>query len=287
MIAPAFSVDMTWTKDIAKWEIGRILYLSVPFTWLLPAARSAAQAHPGPVQAGGPAVQLMPDFLAGIAVVNQPCPVEPLAFHNPFATFTSRGCPNSCPYCAVPQLEGGLVELREWRPAPIICDNNFLASSRKHFDRVIDRLKSFPGVDFNQGLEARLLKPHHARRLAELKKPKIRFAFDRLAEESEVFKAIQLCRRQGLTDFGVYVLIGFQDTPDEALYRLKKVQEWGIRPNPMRYQPLDSLVKNEYIAPGWTDQQLKNMMRYYSRLRYIEHIPYSDYRKPTMPLFDL
>jgi len=55
----------------------------------------------------------------------------------------------------------------------------------------------------------------------------------------------------------------------------------------MRYQPLDSLVKNEYIAPGWTDQQLKNMMRYYSRLRYIEHIPYSDYRKPTMPLFDL
>ncbi len=143
-----------WLKDIARWKIGSTLYLSVPFTWLLPQARQLALLHSGPVQAGGPAVQLMPEFLADVAAVNQPCPVEPLAIHNPFATFTSRGCPNACAFCAVPRLEGDLNELRDWRPAPIICDNNLLAASRKHFDRVIDRLKSMPGVDFNQGLEA-------------------------------------------------------------------------------------------------------------------------------------
>ena len=274
-----------WHKKIAEWVIGNTLYLSVPFTWLLPAARSAAQAWPGPVQAGGPAVQLMPDYLADVAAVNQPCPVEPLVFHNPFATFTSRGCPNRCSFCAVPRLEGDLVELEYWRPAPIICDNNLLATSRRHFDRVIDRLKPFTNVDFNQGLEARLLTPHHARRLAELKAPKIRFAFDHVNEESEVASAIQLCRQQGLKDFGVYVLIGFNDTPDDAFYRLEKVREWGIRPNPMRYQPLDALGKNEYVAPGWSDRELKDMMHHYGRLRYTEHIPYKDRRRHEMPLF--
>ena len=231
-------------------------------------------------------MQLMPEMLSDVATVNQPCPVEPLIFHNPLATFTSRGCPNSCPFCAVPKLEGDLVEIENWRPAPIICDNNFLATSRKHFNRVIDRLKLIPKVDFNQGLEARLLTPDHARRLAELKQPKIRFVFDHVNEEAEVADAISLCRRHGLKDFGVYVLIGFNDTPDDAYYRLEKVREWGIRPNPMRYQPLDALTKNEYVAPGWTDRELKDMMHHYARLRYTEHIPYKDRRRPDMPLFD-
>jgi Lysine 2,3-aminomutase len=275
-----------WSKDIAAWEIGKTLYLSVPFTWLLPKARSMALSFPGPVQAGGPAVQLMPDFLADVAAVNQPCPVEPLIFHNKFATFTSRGCPNNCAFCAVPKLEGDLVELDSWRPAPIICDNNLLATSQRHFDRVIDRLKLIPSVDFNQGLEARLLTPYHAARLAELKKPKIRFAFDHVNEEAEVAEAVNLCRRQGLKDFGVYVLIGFNDTPDDAYYRLEKIRQWGIRPNPMRYQPLNALSKNEYIAPGWTDRELKDMMHHYGRLRYTEHIPYKDRRHPTAPLFE-
>ena len=275
-----------WLKDIARWKIGSTLYLSVPFTWLLPQARQLALLHSGPVQAGGPAVQLMPEFLADVAAVNQPCPVEPLLFHNPLATFTSRGCPNACAFCAVPRLEGDLKELRDWRPAPIICDNNLLAASRKHFDRVIDRLKSMPGVDFNQGLEARLMTPHHARRLAELKHPKIRFAFDTLKEEAVVADAISLCRKHGLKDFGVYVLIGFDDTPAEALYRLEKVWEWKAVTNPMRYQPLDALEKNFYVADGWTHRQLQELMYCQSRSVWTGHISIRDYRRPSTPLLD-
>lgn len=94
-----------WYKDIAEWRIGGTFYLSVPFTWLLPKALKLAREHKGPVQAGGPAVQLMPNYLSDAAKVNQPCPVEPLIFHNPLATFTSRGCPNNCGLCAVPRLE--------------------------------------------------------------------------------------------------------------------------------------------------------------------------------------
>lgn len=271
------NVATGWLKDIAQWQIGKTLYLSVPFTWRLPKALKLAQAHRGPVLAGGPAVSLMPDYLAADASIGEPCPVSPLIFHNPLATFSSRGCPNRCSFCAIPRIEGDFQELEDWRPAPIVCDNNLLAASKKHFDRVIDRLKPFPFVDFNQGLEARRLKPHHVRRLAELKKAKVRLAFDGLKSEKAVFEAITLCRKHGLNDFGVYVLIGFKDTPADAHYRLEKVREWGIRPSPMRFQPLDALSKNRYIASTWDERLLKDTMRYYSRLVWLGHLSFDEY----------
>lgn len=274
-----------WLKSIARWTIGKTLYLSVPFTWMLPQAVALAREYDGPVIAGGPAVQLRPDVLKGLVkAVNQPCPVEPLLFHNPLATWTSKGCVNSCGFCAVPRLEGDFVQLPEWRLAPILCDNNLLASTRSHFNRVIDRLKLLPketlriqSVDFNQGLEARRLKPHHVRRLAELKAVKVRFAFDHVNHESAVAEAVKLCRSQGLKDFGIYVLIGFNDTPEDALYRLEKVRSWGIHPNPMRYQPLDTLAKNAYVSPAWDEEMLKAVVRYYSRLVWLGHISFEEY----------
>lgn len=279
---------MVWIKEIAQWPIGKTLYLSVPFTWLLPKARQLALLHKGPVQAGGPAVQLMPDFLADVATVNQPCPVEPLLFHNPLATFTTRGCPNRCGFCAVPRLEGDLVELANWRPAPIICDNNLLAASHKHFGRVIDTLKdcNFPLVDFNQGLDAHLLTAYHVRGFAMLKNPIIRFAFDHVNNESAVADAIALCRQHGLKKFGVYVLIGFRDTPEDALYRLEKVREWKVETSPMRYQPLDALAKNSYVAPGWTERKLKDMTRFYFNERFFGGLQFSEYKRRDMPLFE-
>jgi len=274
--------NVGWRKGIAAWRMGQALYLSVPFTWLLPEARELAAAHGGPVYAGGPAVDLMPAYLADVAVVGEPCPVPPLPLHNPLATFTTRGCPNRCPFCAVPRIEGEFRELADWPVRPIVCDNNLLASSRRHFDRVIERLKRLPWVDFNQGLDARLFSAYHASRIAELKAVKVRFAFDTLAAETAVADAVSLARRHGLRDLGVYVLIGYNDTPDEARYRLETVRSWGIPPNPMRYQPLDALEKNAYVAPGWTARELKRMMRYYSRLRWLGHVPFDDY-DPDLP----
>ena len=278
-------MKVDWLKSIARWTIGKTLYLSVPFTWLLPQAATLAEQHDGPVAAGGPAVQLLPDFLKGtVKTINPPAPLEPLLFHNPLATFSSRGCVNACGFCAVPRLEGDFIQLPEWRLAPIICDNNLLAATRSHFNKVIDRLKLLPKatlkiqpVDFNQGLEARLLKPHHARRIAELSAVKIRFAFDHVNHESKVAGAIELCQKHGLKDFGVYVLIGFNDSPEDAFFRLEKVRSWGISPNPMRYQPLDSLIKNQYIAPGWTEKLLRAFMRYYSRLIWLGHVSFEEY----------
>ena len=48
-----------WRKGIASWKVGSVLYLSIPFTWLLPRAEEIAIAHNGKVIAGGPAVKIM------------------------------------------------------------------------------------------------------------------------------------------------------------------------------------------------------------------------------------
>lgn len=256
-----------WRKGIATWECGNTLYISVPFTWLMEDARQLSAMHKGRVVIGGPGT-MAPSECPGF---------EPVIFHNPAATFTTRGCPNRCPFCAVPRLEGDFREIPDFRPAPVVCDNNLLAASRAHLERVVDRLKGFPFVDFNQGLEARRFTREVADLFASLR-CKVRFAFDHISAEAAVADAINLCRERTTKNIGVYVLIGFNDTPEEARYRLEKVREWGIRPNAMRYQPLDAAQKNSYLAPGWTDDEMARMVRYYNTLRYSEHIPYEDYR---------
>lgn len=203
----------------------------------------------------------------------------PLHRHNPEATFTTHGCIRSCLFCAVPRIEGAFWELQDWTPAPIVCDNNLLAASRKHFDRAIDRLKAFKGVDFNQGLDCRLLNAHHLERLTELRLPVIRFAWDWVWLESVVMDAIDRTLAAGIprNRIHLYVLIGHDDTPVDVLYRLEALRKRGLKANPMRFQPLDALKKDSYVAPNWTDKELRRMMRYWSRQNWLSKVPYAEF----------
>ena len=266
-----------WRKGLVTWveeDTGR-LCISVPFTWLLDDAQKLAAKWKGETLIGGPALM---------------CPNEytrhsPLWLHNPCATFTTRGCINSCSFCAVPKLEGDLVEIPEFRPAPVICDNNLLAASKVHIRRVVDRLKVFSFVDFNQGLEAKRFTPEVADWLGELN-CRVRFAFDHWKQEVAVKDAIDLCKQKTTDDIQVYCLIGFNDSPDDAKARLELIRSWGVLPNPMRYQPLDAKVKNEYRLPemkSWTEKELADTMRYYSRLNYLGWLRFDKYKakEPT------
>lgn len=270
-----------WGSGLAEWTQNATAHISVVFSWQLQDAFQRAiwyRMQGYDVQAGGPAVKLNPSMMAGVADVDGE--IDALPHHNADATFTSRGCIRHCPFCAVPKIEGDLVELDDWEPRPIVCDNNLLACSRLHFDKVIDRLKPVKDVDFNQGLDARLLSKYQAMRLAELDLYCARLAWDNSKHERQFIKAYELLRRAGVpkTKIRVYVLIGFNDTPEDALYRLQTVKNLGSRPNPMRYQSLDSIRRNQYVGKNWTDRELKRYMRYWSRLRWLEHISFEDYQ---------
>lgn len=269
-----------WSKRIVEWQHDDTAYLSVVFSWQLPEAYQRAvwlKAEGYHVRAGGPAVTVQPDYLAGVAQVGGE--VNALPRHNPNATFTSRGCIRRCSFCAVPSIEGDLVELNDWEPKPVVCDNNLLACSRAHVARVIDRLKPLSGIDFNQGLDARLMTKHHADRLAELDLKFVRLAWDSIKSESEFMRSFELLREAGITKraIRVYVLLGFGDTPEDALYRLETIRGLGIMPNPMRYQPLKTMRKDSYVAPGWVDRELKRYVRYWSNLAQLGSIPFDEF----------
>lgn len=272
---------MAWSKRLVEWTQDGRAFLSVVFTWDLPQAymRAVWLRQMGyDVIAGGPAIALMPEFLKDVAICDSSVP-DVLARHNELATFTSRGCIRKCPFCAVWRTEGQIRELDDWPIRPIVCDNNLLACSLFHFDKVIDRLKPLKKIDFNQGLDARLLKDYHADRLSELD-CMVRLAFDSVAYEHQFMRAYERLRKAGFPKnrIRVYVLVGFEDSPADALYRLQTVASLGIDPNPMRYNPLDTLQRDSYVTSGWTDRELTRYVRYWANLRFFRAVPFEDFR---------
>lgn len=41
--------------------------------------------------------------------------------------------------------------------------------------------------------------------------------------------------------------------------------------------PLDATRRNQYVAPGWTERELKRYMRYWSNLRHVGSIPFDEF----------
>ena len=280
-----------WQTGLVEWWVEDTVFLSVVFSWQLQKAYQRAVWYKSAgyhVRTGGPAVTLNPEFMADVAQIGGDVPA--LHRHNPDATFTSRGCVNRCAFCAVPTLEGALVELEDWPVRPIICDNNLTACGVTHFDRVIDRLleHNVKGVDFNQGLDARLLTEHHAARIAELHRAGLlavaRLAWDHSSLETQFRRAHGILSNAGIPadKIRVYCLIGFDDTPEDALYRLETVRSLGSLPNLMRDQPLGSTRRNEYVGQHWTNRSLTRYMRYWSRLQFWQrvNISFDEFENP-------
>ena len=264
-----------WRKDIAQWTIADTLYLSVPFTWLLPKARVIAQQSDKRVVVGGPAVELMPEQLEDVATIGGDPVVRPLRMHNPLASRTSEGCDNACAFCI--NRTKPLRELAEWEPLPTMCDDNFLQCSREHIVRAVDRLSRLPMVDFNQGLSASLF-PQYIDELRRLPLLRLRFAWDSAAQEADVMDAIGLAKAAGMRDIRCYVLVGFHDTPGEVTRRCQTLWDGGVLPNPMRYQPLDCLQKNAFVGESWTERELGRFCRYWARHTWLVGVPYDEYR---------
>ncbi len=266
-----------WGAGLAEWEQDGITNISVAFSWLLDkaVARSIELWGQGrSVRIGGPAA----DF-AGIGNGSY---ADASVHHNPDAERTSIGCVFDCDFCIVPKIEGDLREKESWRPRSKIYDNNLTACSRRHFDRVIDSLKCVPDVDINQGLSASLLTKHHASRLTELKLRYVRLAWDTVEYESHFMRGFERLREAGIpkSKIGVYVLIGLRDTPEDALYRLEAIRSLGVKPFPMRYQPLDATKRNIFVGEHWTSDELTRFTHYWTNLRSVGSLPFEDFVYP-------
>ncbi len=265
---------MNWPKAATYWAESDTLLVSIPFTWELPKVRSKLSLMGlaySRVIVGGPAVRLMPSYFDDMPHVSASLDDHPgvLQRANPMATRTTKGCPRRCGFCGVRTIEPEWVELDDWPDLPILADNNLLAASWEHLERVVKRLIAWEWADFSQGLDCRLLTADHARLLARIKKPMCRLALDSMAEADAWETAFSNLRSAGVAKSNIrsYAIIGFRDTPDEAWERCRWVEDHGIKVLPMWFHALDAMARN-HVTPeqevlGWSDYERRRIMQWF------------------------
>lgn len=265
-----------WPKAPTYWIEERVLSVSIPFTWNLPMVKGELSQRNfmwDTAIVGGPAVELIPGYFDGMDHVMEghesPGVLQRI---NPEATRTTTGCNRHCNFCAIGtgKVEpGGVREMNDWPDLPILCDNNILAASEAHFDKVIERLKGHGWADFNQGIDARLLTEHHAKRLREIGRPIIRLALDGMGYSDQWEKAFDTLRAAGfpLNLIRSYALIGFNSSPDEAWERCKWIEGHKIIALPMWFHSLDCMEANQVTEDqeklGWNDYERRRIMQWF------------------------
>lgn len=174
--------------------------------------------------------------------------------------FTTRGCIRKCPFCIVPEKEGKIRVVGDiydfWDRKSkeiIILDNNILAL-QDHFKSICDQIENENlMVDFNQGLDHRLLTAKIAKVLKSLRYRAYRFAFDNISQESSVRKAIDMLHKHGIKWSIWYVLVGFDTTYDEDLLRLLLLKSHNQRVFVQRYNNNTNAYHTELA--GWGNQR--------------------------------
>jgi len=148
--------------------------------------------------------------------------------------FLTRGCIRNCLWCFVPEKEGKIkahhdIEDFLQHKKAVLMDNNVLAHQHG-IEQIEKMIRLGIKVDFNQGLDARLIDDSIAKLLAKVNwEPAIRLACDSQSMIEPVRKAVELLRWHNATPtrFFCYVLV--KDIGD-ALERIRFLKGMNIDP---------------------------------------------------------
>lgn len=163
--------------------------------------------------------------------------------------YLTQGCPRGCPFCHVAAKEGKcshkVADLSQfWRGQGTITlnDPNILACPD-----AVNLLKQLRDtgakIEFNQGLDARLMTPEKAELLAGMRLKMPHFAMDTMESMESVKRGLQLyvdaCKlvkgKWNWRDARVYCLTNFDTTHVEDMTRIKAIQECECWPYVMIY----------------------------------------------------
>lgn len=196
----------------------------------------------------------------------------------PYAVgFLTRGCIRSCPWCIVPQKEGSIRPAATWqeikRPdsrTMILLDNNVLAHEYG-LQQIEEMGYADVRVDFNQGLDARLITPEVAVLLAKLHWVKyVRLSCDTSEMLPVIAQAVAYLREAGISPYRLWSYMLVQDV-EEAYHRALVLKALGVTPFAQPYRDYDNSCEP-------TEEQ-KQFARWVNRKEIFYSCGWHDYRR--------
>ena len=172
--------------------------------------------------------------------------------------FLTRGCPRGCGFCHVTPKEGrcsvkvaDLSQFWNGQGNIVLNDPNILAC-KDALDLLKQLIDSKAKVEFNQGLDARLITPEKAEMLASMNLTAPHFAMDTMEQMESVAKGLRLYvdaykRIRGKWNWRyamVYCLTNYDTTFQQDMKRIKLIQDCECWPFVMIY--------NKAAAPAIT-----------------------------------
>lgn len=124
-------------------------------------------------------------------------------------------------------------------------------------------------VDFNQGMDARLVTPQKMAKLSEISIRPLRIAFDQWEERKFYVRSMRLAKENGILQMSNYLLYNFRDKPLDLYKRLliniDLCDALGINiySFPMKYHPIMDekwFTNRDYIAqPYWSRKAIRTI----------------------------
>ena len=173
--------------------------------------------------------------------------------------FLTRGCPRNCGFCIVSGKEGrrsrqvaDLSEFWDGQREIKLLDPNLLACP-DHEKLILQLADSRAWVDFTQGLDIRLITPDNAALLNRVRAKIIHFAWDDPNTDLTPYfhRFLELTNIHDFRRLRVYVLVNYNSTHEQDLYRVDTLRTMGFDPYVMVYDrpsaPLVTLQLQRWV----------------------------------------
>jgi hypothetical protein len=132
--------------------------------------------------------------------------------------------------------------------------------ARPLYDKYFKHSPKARYIDFNQGVDARLVTEEKMKKLSELNIRPLRIAFDHYSMADTYIRAVRLAAKYGIKNLSNYLLYNYIDKPDELYQRMKinvdLCEQLGVSiySFPMKYHPIDEpkyFDNRDYIGKYW------------------------------------